>query len=139
MSTLSKLTCLCAVSLLLTCCSHKRARQPVSKLEGTWLLDRVGTGVNLGVTLHTATTVDSLGRYSCATTATSSNRVTRFTLEGTWQVKDGYLIDTLTKHSDPTFVVPWTVRARIVRLTDQELAIHDEEHSVEAVFRRAKE
>jgi len=125
--------------ILLTGCDRDSNSQPAGRLQGTWLLDRLGTGINLGVKLHTTTKVDSDGRYSCESVATSSNRVVRFICEGTWQIKDGYLIDTVTNHSDTNIVVPWIVRARIVQITDQELAIHDETNSVDAIFRKAKE
>ena len=130
---------LLAVCLLLIGCGRNSGLRPAPSSQGTWQLDRAGTGMNLGVQLHTTTMVDSDGRYSCETVATGSNRVVRFTLEGTWQIKDGYLIDTVTRHSDTNIAVPWTNRARIVRITDQELAIHDEANSADAIFRKVKE
>jgi hypothetical protein len=128
----------CAFGLLSVGCSPKTGNQLTPSLQGTWLLDRVGEGINAGVTLHTTTKVDSDGRYACETVATNPNRAVRFSLEGVWQIKDGYLDDTVIKHSDTNFTVPATFRARIVRFTDHELEIYDEANSVHTVFRKSK-
>ena len=128
----------CALGVLSVGCSPKTGNQSTPSLQGTWLLDRPGEGINAGVTLHTTTKVDSEGRYTCETVATNSKRAVRFSLEGVWQIKDGYLVDTVIKHSDTNFTVPVTFRARIAHFSDHELEIYDEANSVHTVFRKPK-
>ena len=106
-----------------------------AKLTGTWSLDRVRSD---GVAIHTAITIASDGKYSARTTSTvtNSSAAATVTLEGTFEIKDGYLMDTVTRHDVPTFQVPTTFRARIIRFDEQELLAFDEGNSVEVLFRK---
>jgi hypothetical protein len=50
-------------------------------------------------------------------------------LEGTWQVQDGFLIDSIT-NSSLTARVPYTIRARILRMDGHELAVQDDARTI---------
>ena len=47
-------------------------------------------------------------------------------IEGKFQVRDGVLIDTMTKHSNTNAVLPRSTRARIVRINDREMVLNSE-------------
>ena len=119
-----------ALLSLLTGCH----RESNAKLAGTWLLDRVRPD---GVKIHSAITIASSGRYSCQTSAfTNSSLAFAVQSEGTFQIKDRYLIDTVTRHSEPTVPIPTVFRARIIRFDDRELVAHDDTNSADVVFRK---
>ena len=108
-----------------------------AKLEGTWLLDSVRPD---GVTFHSVVEVSSDGRHICETRAfTNSMLAYTVTSEGTIQIKDGYLIETITKHSEPHVSVPWTNRARIVSLDKRRIVAHDDANSVEMLWKKEPE
>ena len=128
-------TPLLALALLLSGCGHRTAADSGKNLQGTWILDRV----DMNGSFHSQTTVAKNGSYVCETIRRdNSNNAYVFKLQGSFQLADGYLIDTITNHSDTNFAVPSVFRARVVRISDRELAIHDETNSVDAVFRKAE-
>lgn len=64
------------------------------------------------------------------TTLGRSNIFREFDIEGTWQIQDGFLIDTMTKHSGQTNVNLHSVcRAQIIQFSDQELVTKFEENN----------
>jgi hypothetical protein len=124
---------LIAVCFLLSSCDRSDARLH-AKLQGTWILDRTRPDGSI----HTRTVIHSDGAYTCQTVARdNSNHVYKFELEGTFETRDGYLIDTVRKHTDTNFPVPTVFRARIISMTDRELVIHDEANSVDGVFEKS--
>jgi hypothetical protein len=117
-----------ALVAMLTGCHH------TPRFEGTWVLDRVRPD---GVKIHSVTTIAPGGKYSTQTSA-FTNSVLAFAVksEGTFEIKDGCLIDTMTKHSEPATPVPSVFRARIIRFDGRELIAYDEENSADVVFRK---
>jgi hypothetical protein len=115
--------------LLVACRDHQAPPEPQSDalvpiasdaelgklLPGTWILEKPR--------FRSVTTLASNGSYVSHITTTWSNETRTLNLEGTWQVKNGLLIDTITKHSDPTVGVPWTFSQWIYRADDRELAV----------------
>jgi hypothetical protein len=50
-------------------------------------------------------------------------------MEGTWQIQDGFLIDSIT-NSTLTTHVPYTIRAQILRMDGHELAVQDDAKTI---------
>ena len=78
------------------------------------------------------------GDYSEQVTITRSNETTVFRMEGTWQMEEGLLVNTVTNHSDPALFVQYTThpqRCQIVRANDRELVIKVSDG--QRVFRKA--
>ena len=62
-----------------------------------------------------------------------------FKIEGTMQIKDGFIIDTWTNHTNTNAPSPHTVRGQIIRQSGRELAAKWEgEMQSETVMRRVK-
>jgi hypothetical protein len=134
-----------ALCLLLTVCRHRDALQQDSSyappqyfndaeiqstLPGTWIFEHRF----LSISFRSVTTVGSNGDYVSQLTLTKSNDITTLQLEGTWQVRDGVLIDAMTNNSDPEVHLPYTSERRISRANDHELVfkVGRDEH----VFRK---
>jgi hypothetical protein len=117
-----------ALVALLTSC-HR-----IPKFEGSWVLDRTRPD---GLKIHSVTTIAPDGKYSTQTTA-FTNSVLAFAVksEGTFEIKEGYLIDTMTKHSEPTVPLPSVFRARIIRFDGRELVARDDANAADVVFRK---
>ena len=121
---------LSALAVLLSSCRHPSG----AKLEGTWLLDGVSPD---GVTFHSVIKVSPDGRHSCQTSAyTNSALAYTVTTEGTLQIEDGYLIETITKHSGHHVSVPRTDRARIITFDKRKIVARGDTNSVEEVWRK---
>ena len=110
--------------VLLGACSKPSATLPsdadVRKfLPGTWIVEAVGP---FGEATKSTITIASDGRYVCQITVGTSNSVYASQLEGTLQVIDGVLLETLTQHSSakPPFPVS---RAQVLRANDRELVV----------------
>ena len=121
---------LSALAVLLSACRHPGG----AKLAGTWRLDSVGPD---GVTFHSVLRVSPDGRHSCQTSA-YTNSALAFTVitEGTLQIKDGYLIETVTKHNEHPVSVPRTDRARIITFDRRKMVVRNDTNSVEVVWRK---
>ena len=81
-------------------------------------------------------TVDPNGSYVGLVTNVTTGRVT--TNEGRFEVRSGFLINTVTRSSRTNAHVPYVSHSRILRENGRELAIidGDEGGNVEHVFRR---
>ena len=132
-----------ALSLLLLGC-HRQNATVHNNLTGTWLFE---TNYSDGRKFESTTTIGSNGTYFCHINSLGrSNIFKEFDLEGTLQIQDGFLIDTMTKHSGQTNVNLHSVtREQIIRFSDHELVVKFEEYANqnpenwrEAVFRKAK-
>jgi hypothetical protein len=82
-------------------------------------------------------TIAANSSYSAQTSA-FTNSVLAFVVksEGTFEIKNGYLTDTMTKHSEPATPVPSVFRARIIRFDGRELVAHDDANAADVVFRK---
>jgi hypothetical protein len=124
MNTFNRLCFLVTVCLALTSCKQSADRQAAKKLAGTWT---VSSQLTNGVWFKSTTAVAQSGIYVCRQTiAYDDGPSTNYTIEGVYRVKDGFVIDTVTKHSKSNFPVPCVFRGRILALTDKELAIQNE-------------
>jgi hypothetical protein len=112
------------VVALLSCqhFKHSRDAKIFKSLAGTWIM-------SLG-----SLTVHPDGSYVLQSTVSPSGGVV--TNEGTFQVRDGFLIDTVTKTSQPNTEVPRVSRARIIRADDSEIVVNYEGARGETVFRK---
>jgi hypothetical protein len=131
-----------ALSLSLAACNRtdKSTAIPIDaeirqKLPGTWSVDFIRSNGNR---FESTIVVSSNGNYICEIADTRSNDVRFIDIEGTLQVKDGFLIDIITKHSMVTNGHPWTNREQIVRMNDRELVVKVEGTSFESIYRKLK-
>jgi hypothetical protein len=122
------------LSLALAGCSRRNA-DPPAVIDGTWSFARNMPG---GGQFQSTTAVARDGHYVCQISIVSSNHSSKEGVEfqGTFEVKDGFLIDTINKDSQTNGRVPRTSRARIIRMNDREMVVKYEESDTEAVFRR---
>jgi hypothetical protein len=113
-----------AVVLLATACrQHKDSADETmqKQLAGTWTWEAKYAG---GVDSEHTITVNPNGSYALTINIpTRTNGPRTVNIEGTFHVEDGFLVDTMTKHSETNAPVPSTNRARIVRLDGREMAL----------------
>ena len=91
---------------------HSRDTKISRILTGTWHADDLGSF-----------TVRSDGGYVWQITNLTTGRAV--TIEGTFQVRDGVLINTVTKSSRTNTHVPYVSHSQIVRANDYEMVIID--------------
>ena len=58
-------------------------------------------------------------------------------MDGTWQVRDGFLISTITSN-DMDMQVPSTHTSRIIRIDSHEYVLHSENGNIQAVFKKVE-
>lgn len=100
-----------ALSLVLTSCGHGDAKSQ-NQLTGTWVAD-FPSGVRSTWIIHAD------GSYFGQLTGFKSGRVV--SLEGKVQLKNGFLLDTCTKHSDTNATVPFVIHGYIISMNDHEI------------------
>jgi hypothetical protein len=132
--------------ILVGCHRHDEPKPPTEdarlqqKLIGIWSLhidkDTGGQTYAGGQTFDSSLTVASNGAYAAELTTAGSLGVRKFKIEGTMEIKDGFLIDTMLKHSNTNFTHSSVSRARIIRFDDNELFVKYQEADFESVFRR---
>jgi hypothetical protein len=129
-----------ALSLLLLGC-HKQNITAGNSLTGTWLFE---TNFPDGTKFESSTTVNSNGIYLChAISWGLSNHIRQFEIEGTWQIQDGFLIDTMTKNSGSTNIdLHWVSRYEIIQFNEQKLIAKymtsNANNAIPTVFRKAR-
>jgi len=126
-------------SVLAGCSRQTDARVP-KDLAGTWIA--TGSYSN-GDSFKSTITFDRSSNYVCQIVRQGASGTTRTSdMEGNFQIQDGMLIDTMTKHSNTNAVLPTSTRTRIVRIDAREMVLKWEsiegEHSPtnDVVFRR---
>ena len=94
-------------------------------LPGTWILEQDWPSNHSHS--RSVVTVASNGAYMAQIKQVTPYATNAIDLEGTWQVRDGCLIDIITKDSDPGFrqgrPLPYTSSQQIMRANEQELAL----------------
>lgn len=124
---------------MLTACGQ-RARFPVAsdadiqkKLLGTWTRETNADGEQW----ITVNVYKPDGSYVAQGTIVGTNETRKFSEAGTFLVKGGVLILTMTNHSNTNARLPLVERSHIVRLDGRELSIRAEDRpDVEGIFRR---
>jgi hypothetical protein len=122
-----------SIALVLAGCGvEKKPPFPV----GTWLYE---VDKPNGWHFESKTSVASDGRYICHGVTMGTNQIPlAFEIEGTLEVREGFVIDTMTKSSETNAPVPVTHRQRIVRMDGREMVLNSS-HSWETnllVFRK---
>jgi hypothetical protein len=115
-----------SVILLLTGCNrHSDAAIPKEML-GTWVAE--GVYPQAGGFKSTMTIAPN-GGYTCHLVSHNASNATRaYEIEGAFQIKDGVLIDTMTKHSQTNAPVPTTFHEGIVRMDRREMVLSDDSY-----------
>ena len=98
------------------------------KMTGTWFLDYFHVW-------QSTITIASNGDYVAYRT---EGRTRTNKLEGTFEIKDGMMIDTLKKSSITNEPVPLVFTNVIIRVTDRELVYRAKNRSQEVVFRKVE-
>jgi len=118
---------LVAIPLLVTACGRnsESADEKLRKqLPGVWMFEAKYAS---GSEALCRFTMASDGSYSSTITLPHrTNGPQVVSMEGTFRVEDGFLIDTVTKNSQTNASVPSTNRSRIVRIEGRELVLSDE-------------
>jgi hypothetical protein len=113
--------------LLVTACSrHEDSADDKirKKLPGTWVLEARYEG---GSDIRSKVTVAPDGSYACTLDLPGrTNGPRTISMEGTFRVEDGFLIDTVTKDSQTNAKWLNTTRSRIVSIDDREFVLEDE-------------
>jgi hypothetical protein len=130
-----KATCL---FLLLTATLTACKRQHDSTLAlaaGTWTCDVDDPN---GDHFHSRLSFDPQGRYSEICSNTTAYGTQLSTIQGTMKIEDGFIVDTITNHSNTNAVLPNTTRAKIIRQNEREITVNYVEADFERTFRKVK-
>lgn len=122
--------------LTATLAGCKRQQDSASSLSaGTWTCE---LDYPNGGHFQSTAILDSTGRYVCNGSVTSTNGVRTFTIQGTMKIEDGFIVDTMTKHSNTNAPLPHPSRAKIIRRSEREIVARWEGMEVESTMRRVK-
>src|SRR6266446_4444592 len=92
------------LAFVLAGCSRQGDARVRNDLAGTWVAT---ANYSNGGSFRSTITVDRNGNYVCQVVAHGDSGVIRTAdIEGKFQVRDGVLIDTMTKHSNTNAVLP---------------------------------
>jgi hypothetical protein len=109
---------------------HPSEQQIQPEFVGTWT-----SHSQMGTRTNTSTLVCAPdGSYSRRWTATVAGKTSGGTEDGTWQVKDGFLIITMTSN-DVDMQIPPPSTNRIIRIDSQELVLQGARNG-QMVFRK---
>ncbi len=99
------------LSLLLTACGRNDARLE-RQVTGTWV-------VEIGNNIRSVSVIRPDGGYAATVTGFTNGSVVM--VEGSFRVKNGELVETVTKSSQTNEKVPFTVHGQIIRLNNHEM------------------
>jgi hypothetical protein len=111
---------------LTACVRHNELKATASnselqqKLAGIWKTTRIPA------VYQSTVTVASNGIYVCDVTDFSRVPSKSDHLEGQWEIKDGFLIDTVTNSSATNIQLPMVLRAKIIQFNGDKLVLHVE-------------
>jgi len=103
---------------LLTACNHRSDAAVRRNLPGAWHFDLSSTADGGGTSTFTIATN---GDFVCQTVVASG--IPTIELAGTFQVADGYLIETVSRSTQPKARVPFVSRAQIIQADAQEMIV----------------
>lgn len=113
------------VLLVLAECNRDPDARAKELLTGTWLMSAQYGGAQMAT--YTIT-VGPDGKYACSVVVSAqSGRQHIFQMQGTWQVQNQVLIDTMTNHSSTNATIPLVSRGHIVRLDNSEMLLQREQ------------
>jgi hypothetical protein len=103
-------------------CSRRGDARLQEDLTGTW----VATGSNAnGGGFKSTVDISPNGNYLCQLVGSSkSGQNQTNSLEGNFMIRDGEVIDTVTKRDSIHETVPNSTRARIIRIDGREMVLH---------------
>jgi hypothetical protein len=114
----------------------KRQQGSASSLSaGTWKCE---LDYPSGGHFQSTMILGSDGRYVCNGSVTGTNGVRTFRVEGTMEIEEGFIVDTMTNHSNTNAPLPHTSRAKIIRQSEREIVAKWEGAEVESTMRRLK-
>ena len=94
------------------------------KVVGTWIVDLQSHN---GFSIKGTATIVSENKFISTVTVTTGDRREEMGYEGRWDVKDGFLIETITKSDSRMAPVGMVTRDKVIRVNDQELVYLTEE------------
>jgi hypothetical protein len=118
--------CLLLLSaLVLTACRRQNDDEVRRDLPGTWVVE--GDSV-FGGHFKSTSKIDDQGNYFCQLLSRNGSDalIRTSNIAGTFQVKDGMLIDTILKHSNTNAALPIISKARILRVDADTMVIRYE-------------
>lgn len=134
--TLMSLTGALVLLLLLGCRSASSSKDVAHVSEDAKLRQRI-TGnwtLSLDDDVKSRIVFGSHGDYACKVIGSDGKLIAQ--LEGTFEIKDGFLVETVLKDSQTDATVPRTSRAAIVRTGAQELVLTRADTGNEVVLRK---
>ena len=108
-----------------TASGDARIRQ---KIVGTWIVDRQSPA---GIIIKATVTLNLDGQFTTKGTVTRDGSRQTIECAGTWQVKEGMLIETITKSGSKNVPLGLVTRDKIIRVNDRELVFQAESGEVE--------
>ncbi len=115
-------------------CKHEQ-RFASSLSAGTWACE---LDYPSGGHYQSTMMLDSEGHYVCHGSVANTNGAQVFTIEGTMKIEEGFVVDTMTKHSNPNASLPHTSRAKIIRQSEREMVAKWEGAEVESTMRKVR-
>jgi hypothetical protein len=116
---------LVSLTVALAGCHPNGDAEMRKQLLGEWVLE---LQYPTGGKFKSTTEITQGGAYTCHIVAEGESNVLRTAeLEGTFEIKNGVLIDTMTKHSNTNANLPSVSRGSIVRMNSQELVVRFEQ------------
>jgi hypothetical protein len=125
----------CSVVIIIACVLSLRYHARISaardedlrgKLAGVWLRaeDNLPRGVGMPLSLRCTNTVAPDGSFACRSWLSHPDRTNTYQDTGTWHIKDGNLIETVTKDSNQAAVVPRSSSGQIVFTKTNQFVIY---------------
>jgi hypothetical protein len=94
------------------------------KVAGTWIVDSQSPK---GISIKGTVTILADKRFISRATVTIGDQKQEIGYEGRWEVKDGFLIETITKSNTKMAPVGDTTRDKIIRVNNEELVYQTEQ------------
>ena len=108
------------------------------KLAGVWLrkLDNLPPGVGMPLSMRCANAVAPDGSFIEMSWFSHPDRTNTYQDTGTWHIKDGNLIETITKDSNVAAVVPRSHSGQIVFINTNEFVVSWPADNSKSVWQR---
>ena len=127
------MTCLMVIQLL-AACSRRDEPKPASQVAGRNKM--AGNWLWTNAYMKGAFTVESNGNYVGVLKRVGSNHLRNIEMQGVMEIKDGVMIETVTKDTQTNGAVPRTSRAQIIRMDEREMVLRWEGLESDVILRR---